>query len=110
MNTPPSAIRVNEAGIIKLIDKNIVVLYHEKACRIFHSFNRPINDVYLKYVKVFYIDFNSHPELLFKNKWEWFIEGQLQKRVDEIDNKSSLAEKLIQQLTIPNKTYLTLYS
>jgi len=99
----------NLADVIRFIrEGNVVALYTEGACRVFHAISAVSSDepASLEKVRVIYLDCNSHPGLLAKGEWEYFIKEKI-KDVNEVA-VSALRNAIIDQRKVPNKCYISL--
>ncbi len=100
----------NLSDVVRFIkDQNVVALHTQKACRVFHSVSleQPEATESLKNVRVIYLDCSSHAGLLDDGEWEYYIK-QAVKDVHELGLDSLIRRAVIDQRSVPNRTYIQL--
>jgi hypothetical protein len=100
----------NLSDVVRFIkDHNVVALHTKKACRVFHSVPLALPEAVdsLKNVRVIYLNCNSHEGLLDDGEWEYYIK-QAVENVHELGLDSLIRRAVIEQSSVPNKTYIQL--
>jgi hypothetical protein len=82
----------------------ILAIYGGGDCRVFHKLPTPVD---LSERRVVYLDCNSLPGLLDKGEWEWYIHDRIP-TVTELSYGDELRTRIIEQKTVPNRTYIKL--
>lgn len=107
------AIQLTDNNLMDAINiiqsKNILVLYTEKACRIFHSisFAQEAGKENLDDVRVVYLNINSWAGLIEDGEWEYYIKANIT-GVKELGVDNLLRKRLIEQENVPNSVRMKL--